>query len=66
MGGDDLLALLQGDLEHRHGGALDFGLHDRSRRTLYAQEPTGCVTTCCICRGPCPISASAGRRGLAL
>ncbi len=30
MGGDDLLTLLQGDLEHRHGGALDFGLHDRS------------------------------------
>ena len=32
VGGDDLLALLQGDLEDRHGSALDLGLHE--------QEPT--------------------------
>ncbi len=32
MGRDDLLARLQGDLEDRHRGALDLGLH--------AQEPT--------------------------
>jgi hypothetical protein len=50
VGGDHLLTVLQGDLEDRHRGALDFSLH--------GLQPT--------VMGGCPISASGSARGLAL
>jgi len=70
VGGDHLLALLQGDLEDRHRGALDLGLHDRSCRadavTRTSLPGRSGLIWAGRRRGGCPISASTRGRGLAL